>query len=114
MWGPEISTKRQVLHHIISQWLDDDCLSCHISAVLRCPHPCVNIICHKLEQALLKFTRDEFYDFLFIEDIANVIVSSCDVSAESNDNYCPEILIVKKHLERSPLSPACSTLCDSV
>ena len=113
VWGREILSERQVLQHIIKQWLDDDCLSCLIAAVLRCPHPCVNIISQKLEGALLKFNRDEFYDFIFIEDIANVIVSCYDPCTESKDNYCPEIQKIKKYLQTSQLSPGCSILSDS-
>ena len=109
MLGPNRLTETYILHHIISQWLDTDCLSSHISSILLCPHPCVTKIQKKIEEVLLKFERDEMFDCLLIEDIANTIINCYDPSEDNPDAYCPEMKSILKHMETSPLSPGYGT-----
>ena len=108
---PNVET--YLLGQILAQWLDSDCLCNHISSLLQCPHPCVKRICQKLEKALMNFVRDEMFEDMFIEDIANIILSCFDPDINCDDDYCPEIRKIQKHMNKSPFSPVFETCSDS-
>ena len=74
----------------------------------------MNSVYQKLEKFLLKFDRDEMYDFLFIEDICNVFLTCYDGDENNNgEDFCPEFKKIAKHLCRSPYSPTLRSCTDS-